>query len=100
MKKGRRGTVLTACYCTCIVVALMLLHGCSGATKIESTEPVTTMTSETIETEWAMETNPNTGERELLPVNETHTTVTQTSSVKISESEEEGRHSHERTDYY
>ena len=85
MKKGRRGTVLTACYCTCIVFALMLLHGCSGAAKIESTEPVTRIISETIETERKKVLNPETGALEELPVNKTHTIVTQTPSETIEE---------------
>ena len=83
MKKGRRGTVLTACYCTCIVVALMLLHGCSGAAKIESTEPVTRIISETIEKERKKVLNPETGALEELPVNKKHTIVTQTPSETI-----------------
>ncbi len=85
MKKGRRGTVLTAYYCTFVVLALIFLHGCSGAAKIESTEPVTRITTETTEVECRYVLNPETGELEKLPVHKTQTIVTQTPSETIEE---------------
>ena len=88
MKKSRYRTVLTVCRCTGLVLALILLHGCSGVTKIESTRPVTIMTSETTEIEWTMVTNPNTGEREKRLVRETHTTASQTlTTMETTEAE-------------
>ena len=85
MIKSRHGTVLTTCYCTCIVLALIFLHGCSGAAKIESTEPVTRITTETTEVECRYVLNPETGELEKLPVHKTQTIVTQTPSETIEE---------------
>lgn len=88
MIKSRFGTALTTCYCTCTVLALILLQSCSGATKIESTGHVprmTRITTETIEEESKQVLNPNTGELEKLPVHKTHTIVTQTPSETIEE---------------
>ena len=88
MIKSRFGTALTTSYCTCTVLALILLQSCSGATKIESTGHVprmTRITTETIEEESKQVLNPNTGELEKLPVHKTHTIVTQTPSETIEE---------------
>ncbi len=83
--KNRHGTVLTTCYCICIVLALIFLHGCSGAAKIESTGSVTRITTETTEVECRYVLNPETGELEKLPVHKTQTIVTQTPSETIEE---------------
>ena len=99
MIESRFSTALTTCFCTCTVLALILLQSCSGATKIESTGDIPRITTETIEEESKQVLNPETGELEKYLVHRTHTIVTQTSSGKISESELEDNHSDERTDY-
>ena len=53
--------------------------------KIESTEPVTRITTETTEVQCRYVLNPETGELEKLPVHKTQTIVTQTPSETIEE---------------
>lgn len=85
MIKGRFGNVLASCCCTCVVLALILLQGCSGAAKIESTGHLPPLTTETFEEETKHVLNPETGELEKLTVPKSHTIVKQTPSETIEE---------------
>ena len=85
MIKSRFGTVLSTCYCTCVVFALILLQGCSRAAKIESTVHLPRLTSETFVEETKHVLNPDTGELEKLTVFKTHTIVTESPSETIEE---------------
>lgn len=85
MIKSRFGTVLATCCCTCVVLALILLQGCSGVAKIKSTGHLPRLTTETFEEESRHVLNPDTGELEKLTVHKSHTIVTETPSETIEE---------------
>lgn len=81
MAVSRFGSVFASCYYICVVLALILLQGCSGAAKLESTGYLPRLTTETFEEQSRQVLNPETGELEKHLVQRTHTTVTQTSSA-------------------
>ena len=80
MIKRRYVTALTTCYCTCVVLTLILLQSCSGAAKIESTGHIPRLTTETFEEKSRQVLNPETGELEKILIHKTHALVTQTPS--------------------
>lgn len=80
MKNTKHSSVLSVCCCTCIVLALIFLYGCSGATHTISTEQVPIVGSDTIVEEWRLVENPNTGMMEMRLVRKVRTTVSTSSS--------------------
>lgn len=83
MKKIGHSGVLSICYCLCVVLVLIFLYGCSGATHTISTEQGPTVGSDTIVEEWKLVENPNTGIMEMRLVRRVRTTVSTSSSSTI-----------------
>ena len=82
MKRIRYGNMLTVCYCVGIVLALIFLYGCSGATRTTTItiEHVPTVESDTITEEWKLVENPDTGIMEMRLVSKVRTTVSTSST--------------------
>lgn len=71
MKKSKNSSVFTSCYCISIVVTLILLYGCAGATHTKTKQDVLILTTETVVRK--LVENPETGVYEMRVVSKTHT---------------------------
>ena len=99
MKKIGHSGVLSVCYCIGIVLALIFLNGCSGATRTISTEQLPIVGSDTVVEEWRLVENPNTGIMEMRLVRKVRTTVsTSSSSTKENKGHAENKGQHHPPD--